>query len=72
MVQRHNQTIKMVVSRLRLDHTGSELQEQLDLACLAKNSLEQLNGATPYQLLCGSTPLLPTVLTDALPGLLNG
>jgi len=69
MVERHNQTLKTMVARLRVDHPGAELQELLDLACLAKNSLGQHNGATPYQLMCGSTPRLPTAMTDELPAL---
>ena len=38
-VERHNQKLKTMVARLRVDHPGADLQELFDLACLAKNVL---------------------------------
>lgn len=69
VVERHNQTLKTMVSRLLADHPGTNAQELLDLACLAKNSMGQHNGATPFQLMSGSTPRFPAALTDGLPAL---
>lgn len=69
VVERHNQTLKTMVSRLHKDHPGACAQELLDLACLAKNSMAQHNGATPFQLMSGSTPRLPSAITDGLPAL---
>jgi len=37
----------------------------LELACLAKNSIEQHNGATPWQLMCGSALSASMELTDS-------
>lgn len=69
VVERYNQTIKTMVTRIRQDHPVADAQELLDLACLAMNSMSQHNGATPYQLMCGSTPRVPTALTSNLPAL---
>jgi len=69
IVERHNQTLKAMVRRLRRDHPAAPLQELLDLACLAKNSMSIHNGASPFQLMCGSAPRLPAALTDSLPAL---
>jgi len=68
-VERHNQTLKAMVRRLRRDHPAAPLQELLDLACLAENRMSIHNGASPFQLMCGSAPRLPAALTDSLPAL---
>lgn len=69
VVERHNQTLKKMMMRLLHDHPNANAQDLLDLACLAKNSMGQHNGATPFQLMSGSTPRLPSALTDGLPAL---
>jgi len=69
VVERHNQTLKAMVTTMALDHVSVDAQELLDLACHAKNSMGQHNGATPYQLMCGSSPRVPSVLTASLPAL---
>lgn len=69
IIERHNQTLKTMVTRMAADHPGASGQELLDLACYAKNSMGQHGGATPYQLMNGTTPRVPTAMTDALPAL---
>jgi len=69
VVERHNQTLKTMMTTMALDHIHVDAQEPLDLACHAKNSMGQHNGARPYQLMCGSTPRVPTALIDSLPAL---
>lgn len=69
VVERHNRTLKTMVTRLRADHPSAGLQELLDLACLAKNAMGVHLGASPFQLMCGSTPRVPSALTDGLPAL---
>lgn len=66
VVERHNQTIKAMVARMRRDHPEAEPQELLDLAWFAMNSMGHHNGATPYQLMNGSSPRVPTALTSGL------
>ena len=69
IVERDNATLKTMLRRMRLDHPSSPFQELLDLACLAQNSMGTHHGASPYQLMCGSTPRVPTALIDDLPAL---
>jgi len=69
VVERHNQTLKTMVTTTALDHIHVDAQELLDLTCHAKNSMGKHNGARPYQLMCGSTPRVPTALIDSLPAL---
>jgi len=69
IVERHNQTLKAMVRRLQRDHPAAPLQELLDLACLAKNSMSIHHSASPFQLMCGSVRRLPAALTDSLPAL---
>jgi len=69
IVERHNQTLKAMVRRLRRDHPAAPLQELLDLACRARKKMSIHNGASPFQLMCGSAPRLPAALTDSLPAL---
>lgn len=42
------------------------------MACLAMNAMSAHNGASPFQLVCGSNPRLAAVLTDGLPLLCDG
>lgn len=69
VVERHNLTLKTMVTRLHKDHPAAALQELLDLACLDKNSLGVHHGATPHQLMCGTNSRVPSTLTDDLPAL---
>jgi len=69
VVERHNAMIKTMLRRMRLDRTSAAFQELLDLACMAKNSMGTHAGATPFQLMCGTTPRVPTAFSDALPAL---
>ena len=69
VVERHNAVLNTMVRRLRSDYPSAPLQELLDAACLAKNSMSVHNGASPFQLMSGSVPRLPAALTDGLPAL---
>eukprot|EP00170_Pyropia_yezoensis_P004363 contig_17856_g4376 len=64
VVERHNLTVTTMVTRMWREHPTAEPQELLDLACLSMNSMVQHSGATPYQLVNGSTPRVPTALTS--------
>lgn len=64
IVKRFNVTLKTMLHRMRLDIPSSPFQELLDLSCLEKNSMGTHHGASPYQLMSGSTPRVPTALID--------
>lgn len=67
--ERHNAAVRKTLGKLRADSPGANIQLLLDMACMAKNSLLVHGAATPYQLMCGSQPRLPSTLTDAPPAL---
>lgn len=67
--ERHNATVKQTFMKLAAAEPGAATQLLLDMACLAKNSLLVHGSATPYQLMCGSRPRLPSAVSDAPPGL---
>jgi len=67
MVERHNASIKTAYGKLLVDEPDALTQTLLDMVCLAKNSLLVYGAATPYQLMCGSQPRLPSTLADAPP-----
>jgi len=66
-VERHNATIKTAYGELLADEPGTSPQTLLDMVCLAKNSLLVHGAATPYQLMCGTQPRLPSNLADSPP-----
>lgn len=67
--ERQNATLRSMVRRLRSDYPTADLQEMLDLDCFTKNSMSVHNGASPFLLMCGSSPRLPSALTSGLPAL---
>jgi len=69
IVERYKITLKSIFPAMLREIFNVSAQEVLDLACHAKNSMGQHNGASPYQLLCGSTPRFRVALPDALPAL---
>ena len=70
--ERHNGVIKHMVATLASDYPTASLQELLDHACFAKNSLAVHGCASPFQLTTGSSPRLPSVLSDAMPAMQHG
>lgn len=70
--ERHNGVIKHMVGALTKDYPAASLQELLDHACFAKNSLAVHGCASPFQLATGSQPRLPSVLSDDLPAMQEG
>ena len=68
IVERHNQVIGKMMEKLWED--GSKNLKQNLAWCLnAKNSMENNNGFTPYQLSIGLNPTLPNNLNAKLPAL---
>lgn len=54
---------------MRGDFPDAAFQDLLSHAAFAKNNLSVHATATPYQLVTGSLPRLPSVLTDGLPAM---
>ena len=68
LVERHNAVIGEVVNKI-LEEVNCSLDVALCWAVNAKNSLQNIYGFSPYQLVFGQNPTLPTVLTSRLPAL---
>lgn len=69
VVERYKMTLKSIFPAMLRENFNVSAQEVLDLAWHAKNSMGQYSGASPDQLLCGSTPRVRVAHPDALPAL---
>ena len=72
LVERHHALIAQSVTKIR-EETKCSLQTALAWAVHAKNTLSNINGFSPYQLLLGRNPIIPQVEEQyaALPTLEN-
>ena len=68
LVEKHNGIIGEAVSKVKSDIKCS-VEVALCWAVNAKNSLQNIYGFSPYQLVFGRNPTLPSVFTDKLPAL---
>jgi len=68
IVERHNQTIARSMDKIIAD-TGCHPEFALMWAINAKNSLQNIAGFSPFQLVLGRNPRLPSTLTDDLPAI---
>ena len=68
LLERHNQTLTDTLLRLKEDN-NCDWDIALSWALMAKNALDNEHGYSPYQLVYGRNPNLPSVLTDKLPAL---
>ncbi len=68
VVERHNQTIARSMDKI-INDTGCNADLALLWALNAKNSLQNVAGFSPFQLVLGKNPQLPSTLTDDLPAL---
>ena len=71
IVERHNQVIGKMVTKILAD-TKCNFEVALQWASNAKNSLANVHGFSPYQLVLGSNPKLPSVLSDRPPAFMTG
>lgn len=71
LCERNHCVIDENVSKLLKDNPQLSLDCALIWACNAKNSLAMVYGYSPYQLVFGRNPNLPSVLTAKLPALDN-
>ena len=68
IVERNSQTLANMMNKIVCD-TNCSLELALCWALNAKNSLQNTAGFSPFQLVLGRNPKLPTTLTDDLPAL---
>ena len=67
--ERHNAVIGNMLDKIMDENNSVTLEVALAWAINAKNSLQNVYGFTPAQLVFGRNPNLPSVLTDKLPAL---
>ena len=66
--ERHNLTLSETVEKIKADRNCS-WDTALCWALMAKNSMCNANGFSPHQLVFGTNPNLPSVISDKLPAL---
>lgn len=72
LCERNHGVIDMILYKLIHDYPKSPLNVLLKWANMAKNSLQMWSGYSSYQIVFGSNPKLPNVMTDHLPALEDG
>ena len=66
LVERHNRVLGEMLDKI-IDGSGCSLDVAISWAVNAKNSLANVHGFSPYQLVLGRNPVLPSVLHDKVP-----
>lgn len=66
VLEKHNQTLTEILLKVKTDN-GCDRKTVLEWALMAKNSVDIVHGYSPYQLVFGQNPNLPSVLTDRPP-----
>lgn len=68
LLERHNQILTEMLLKVKRDNE-CDWKTALDWALMAKNCMHNVHGYSPYQLVFGQNPNLPSVLTDRPPAL---
>ena len=68
ITERHNALIGSMIDKL-IDSQHCSLEMALAWSVNAKNSLSNVYGYSPYQLVFGKNPNVPSILTDKIPAL---
>ena len=68
LCERHNLVIADMITKTMKD-TGCSVELAVHWSVNAKNSLYNVHGFSPYQLVFGRNPNFPNILTDKLPAL---
>ena len=68
LLERHNQTLTEMLLKVKHDKQLN-WETALSWALMAKNSLQNVHGYSPYQLVFGRNPNLPSTLIDRPPAL---
>ena len=69
LCERNHAVVDNCVQKILEDYPNMDLELALVWAVNAKNSLQMVYGYSPYQLVFGRNPNLPSVLTDQAPAL---
>ncbi|XP_048012163.1 uncharacterized protein LOC125245541 isoform X2 [Megalobrama amblycephala] len=68
LTERHNQTLTEIIMKVKTSN-GCDWDTALDWALMAKNTMQNVHGYSPHQLVFGQNPNLPSVLTVKPPAL---
>jgi len=68
LLERHNQSLTEILLKVKLDK-GLDWKTALDWALMAKNTMQNVHGYSPHQLVFGQNPNLPSVFVDQPPAL---
>ena len=71
LCERHNAIIADMIMKVRED-TSCSIELAVAWSINAKNSLANVHGFSPYQLVFGKNPRIPNILTDKPPALYAG
>ena len=66
--ERHNQTLTEIIKKVKASN-NCDWSTAMDWALMAKNTMQNVHGYSPHQLVFGQNPNLPSVLTDKPPAL---
>ncbi|XP_061841706.1 uncharacterized protein [Nerophis lumbriciformis] len=68
LMERHNQTLTEILLKVKKSSV-CDWKAALDWALMAKNTMHNVHGFSPYQLVFGQNPNVPSVLVDKPPAL---
>lgn len=68
LLERHNQPLTEILMKIKHEQ-DLDWETALNWALMAKNSLHNVHGYSPYQLVFGRNPNIPSALTDQPPAL---
>ena len=68
LVERHNQILGSMITKTRAD-TGCSLEMAVTWCVAAHNSLSNVHGFSPFQMVFGRNPTIPSLQTDKPPAL---
>ena len=69
LIERHNSVLGNIVSKMMCEEQGYSLNTAVAWAVSAKNSLKNVYGFSPNQLVFGKNPNFPCVMNNKLPAL---
>ena len=69
LCERNHAVVDEMVAKIKAEQPDLPLKVALSWAVNAKNCLQMVGGFSPYQLVYGRNPKLPSTLSDELPAL---
>ncbi|XP_071317640.1 CD166 antigen homolog A isoform X1 [Trachinotus anak] len=68
LLEQHNQTLSEIIMKVKSSY-DCDWSTAVDWALMAKNTMQSVLGYSPYQLVFGQNPNLPSILIDKPPAL---